>query len=148
MTLLSRTEIEGALSRLGELAQARGKSVELLMISLIEQLANAALARDALKVRRLAQDLVRSSPLSSLERPTIASPEALIVAAALVELLAFRNHVPSPSWTAIVGGMESPFHLLNAAERMPRLRAWCEAESPEPLRRRKLFAPPDYLSEV
>ena len=32
MTLLSRTEIEGALSRLGELAQARGKPVELLVV--------------------------------------------------------------------------------------------------------------------
>ncbi len=118
------------------------------MISLVEQLANAALARDALKVRSLAQDLLRSSPLSNLDRPTTSTPEALIVAAALVELLAFRNHVSSPTWTSEIGGMETPFHLLNAAERMPRLRAWCEAEAPEPLRRRKLFAPPDYLSEV
>jgi len=118
------------------------------VISLVEQLANAALARDPLKVRSLAQDLVRSSPLSSLERPANSSPEALIVAAALVELLAFRNHVPSPSWTDNVGGLETPFYLLNSADGMPRLRAWCEAESPEPLRRRKLFAPPDYLSEV
>lgn len=119
------------------------------MISLIEQLANAALARDALQVRSLAQELFRSTPLlSRLEQPTECSPETLIVAAALVELLAFRKHVAAPTWTMAIGGLDTPFHLLSAADRMPRLRAWCEAEAPEPLRRRSLFAPPDYLSEV
>jgi hypothetical protein len=119
------------------------------MNSLIEQLANAALARDRLKVRSLAQDLFRSTPLlSSLDQPATSSPEALVVAAALVELLASRKHVAAPAWATAIGGLDTPFHLLSAADRMPRLRAWCEAESPEPLRRRKLFAPPDYLSEV
>lgn len=119
------------------------------MMSLIEQLAIAALARDALQVRSFAQELFRSSPLlSKLEQPTACSPEALVVAAALVELLAFRKHVAAPTWATAIGGLDAPFHLLSAADRMPRLRAWCEAESPEPLRRRRLFAPPDYLSEV
>ena len=119
------------------------------MMSLIEKLANAALARDALQVRALAQELFRSSPLlSGLAQPATSSPEALVVAAALVELLAFRKHVAAPAWTVAIGGLDTPFHLLSAADRLPRLRAWCEAEAPEPLRRRKLFAPPDYLSEV
>jgi hypothetical protein len=119
------------------------------MTSLIEQLADAALARDAIQVRSLAQELCRSSPLlSNLDQPTTIRPESLIVAAALVELLALRKHVAAPAWALAIGGLDTPFHLLSAATRMPRLRAWCEAEAPEPLRRRKLFAPPDYLSEI
>ena len=119
------------------------------MMSLIEQLASAALERDALKVRSLTQELLRSkTSLTDLDRPTNAHPNVLAVAAGLLELLASRKHLVAPSWTAEVGAMDRPFFLLDAADRMPRLRAWCEAEAPEPLRRRGLFAPPDFLDDA
>jgi hypothetical protein len=31
---------------------------------------------------------------------------------------------------------------------MPRLRRLCESEGPEPLRRRGLFAPPEFLTHA
>ena len=119
------------------------------MTNILEELANAALARDALRLRSLVQDILRSNqPLSSWERPATSHHDTLVVAAALVELMASRRGVIAPAWTNEVGAMDTPFHLLITADRMPRLRAWCEAESPAPLRRRKLFAPPDFLDEA
>ena len=119
------------------------------MTNAIEEMANAPLSRDALKLRSLIQDILRSKlPLSSWERPATSQHDTLVVAAALVELMASRRGVIAPAWTTVVGAMETPFHLLIAADRMPRLRAWCEAESPPPLRSRKLFAPPDFLNDV
>ena len=35
-----------------------------------------------------------------------------------------------------------------AAETMPRLRRACETEGPEPLRRRRLLAPPEFLTSA
>jgi hypothetical protein len=39
-------------------------------------------------------------------------------------------------------------HLLEAATRMKRLRAHCESEAPEALRKRGLYAPADFLTFV
>jgi hypothetical protein len=36
--------------------------------------------------------------------------------------------------------------LVDAAKRLPNLRLQCERESPEPLLRRNLFAPANYLT--
>jgi hypothetical protein len=41
-----------------------------------------------------------------------------------------------------------PVYLIEAASRSPRMRARVEQESPEPLRKRNLFAPPGYLAIV
>jgi hypothetical protein len=46
---------------------------------------------------------------------------------------------------AQAGDAEAVF-LVRAAESMPRLRRLCEEQSPEPLRRRRLLAPPDFLT--
>jgi len=69
----------------------------------------------------------------------------LVAAAALIELLALRTGQPSPRWTAEVGGLPEPLFMLQAAETMPRLRKICEEESPLPLRRRGMLAPPNFL---
>jgi hypothetical protein len=45
----------------------------------------------------------------------------------------FWRLLDGPSWVA-------------AAETLPRLRRLCEEEGPEPLRRRGLLAPPDFLT--
>lgn len=113
----------------------------------VEKLATAALQRDSLRLRSLVQDLlVGDRALHTLPRPVTDDPRVLAIAAALLELLASRTDQPPPAWTAEIGALPEPFFLLDAALRMPRLRELCETESPEPLRRRRLYAPPDFLT--
>jgi hypothetical protein len=44
--------------------------------------------------------------------------------------------------------LPEPIFLLEAAARMKRLRALCETQSPEPLRKRGFYAPPNFLEFV
>lgn len=113
----------------------------------LEALAEAALQRDSLRLRSLAQDFVRDHPqFMRIPRPQTENVQLLGTAAALLELLAERTGQPAPRWTREVGAVPEPLFLLEAATRMKRLRALCEAEAPEPLRKRGLYAPPDFLS--
>jgi hypothetical protein len=50
-----------------------------------------------------------------------------------------------PAWTQQVPPLAVPFLLVKAFATLPRLRQACEEEGPEPLRRRGLLAPPDFL---
>ena len=110
-------------------------------------LASAALNRDALQLRSLVQDLVRSSQrLADLPMPNTQNSQLLAVAAGIVELLAVRTGQPAPNWTASIGAAAEPYFLVAAAERLPSLRQLCQDESPEPLKRRRLFAPPNFLT--
>jgi len=112
----------------------------------IEQLAQAALARDHLKLRSLVQDLTRSkTDFNKVTRPTTQDARLLVTTAALVELLASRNNQLPPAWTKDIGALNEPFFLLENAITMKRLRVLCEQESPEPMRRRLLYAPPHFL---
>ena len=112
----------------------------------LEQMAEAALARDSLRLRSLVQDWVRSGlPVNSFSRPDTSDTGVLAVSAALVELLALRLGQSLPAWTAEVGALAEPFFLVESAASMKRLRALCEAQSPEPLRKRRLYAPPHFL---
>lgn len=116
------------------------------MVNLVD-LATAALNRDALQLRSLVQDLMRESPnLAGLAPPPTDDVRLLAVAAAIVELLAERTSQPTPTWTNEVGAFPELFFLVAAAERLPSLRKLCEEESPEPLKRRRLLAPPNYLT--
>jgi hypothetical protein len=115
----------------------------------IEPLAEAALSRDHLKLRSLAQELVRtSSHLGLIPRPDTDDPYLLALAAGLLELLAIRTGQQAPAWTSEVGSSPEPFFLLQSAAQMKRLRELCHRESPEPLRKRSLYAPPNFLSFV
>ncbi len=112
----------------------------------IEQLAQAALARDHLKLRSLAQDLARANiNFSVLPYPTTLDSRLLAITAALIELLAFRNNQLPPTWTKEIGPLKEPFFLLASAANMKHLRALCETQSPEPMRKRLLYAPPHFL---
>ncbi len=112
----------------------------------IEQLAQAALERDHLKLRSLVQDLTRKKiTWGDLPRPSTNDLRLLIMSAALVELLALRNGQTPPEWTKDIGSLKEPFFLLESAAGMKRLRVLCETQSPEPLRKRLLFAPPHFL---
>jgi len=109
----------------------------------LEILAETALRRDSLHLRSLVHDFVRDHPqLATIPRPRTDNPQILGTAAALLELLAQRTTQPAPAWTREIGAVPEPMFLLEAASRMHRLRVLCEAESPEPLRKRGLYAPP------
>jgi hypothetical protein len=112
----------------------------------IEQLAEAALQRDTLRLRSLVQDMIRSKTnWSDLPRPTTRDARLLAVAASLAELLATRQNQPPAEWTKEIGALNEPFFLLRSAETMKRLRVLCETQSPEPMRKRRLYAPPNFL---
>ena len=112
----------------------------------IEQLAKAALMRDHLKLRSLVQDLTRSKmDFGKTARPKTNDAKLLTISAALVELLASHNKQTPPAWTKEIGPLAEPFFLLESASTMKRLRDLCERESPEPMRKRLLFAPPHFL---
>ncbi|NOT02916.1 MAG: hypothetical protein HOP29_20140 [Phycisphaerales bacterium] len=112
----------------------------------LEDIARAAIDGEALRVRSLTQDwLAETARISQAPPPSGDDSMVRVVAAALVELFALRRGEPPPEWAAGVGPLDTPLYLLRSAAVMPRLRRLCELESPEPLRRRRIYAPPDYL---
>jgi hypothetical protein len=113
----------------------------------ILDLINALLSYDALTARQWLAEAERSGftwseipPLSGLD------PTASALAAGVIELLASRAGETPPAWTAKIPPAPKRIFLVRAAETMPRLRALCEREGPEPLRRRGLLAPPEFLT--
>jgi hypothetical protein len=83
---------------------------------------------------------------SRIVEPSDLDAVGLAVAAAIVEMMADRHGFERPSWTSAVPPVSHPVFLVRAAESLPRLRRLCEIEGPEPLRRRGLLAPPDFLT--
>jgi len=113
----------------------------------LEQIAETALAGEALRLRSLVQDwLVQNPRINNSKPPESNDPDIWAAAAGLVELLALRAGQSPPAWTAKVGAMRKPVYLVKSAGTMPRLRRECEIESPLPLRRRGLYAPAQFLS--
>lgn len=112
----------------------------------IEQLAEAALQGDGLAVRSLVQDFFRENPhLASISQPKVDDIRLLAASASLLELFASRLGQDAPEWTKSIDPLPEPIFLLKAATTMKRLRKLCETESPEPLRKRGFYAPPNYL---
>ena len=115
--------------------------------NLTQAIAQAALKRESLRLRlrELVLELLRFHLDLSLIAPLEnASAQERAVLAGILELLALRHGMVAPSWTVKAINLE-PFFLLASAEVMPRLRALCESESPEPLRKRHLYAPANFL---
>jgi hypothetical protein len=112
----------------------------------LEEIARAALDGDPLLLRSLVQDwCVAGLRLAEVARPATHDPTVLAVSAALAELFALRTAQSAPAWTSVVPGLPEPRFLVRSAASMKRLRQMCEDESPWPLKRRNLFAPPNYL---
>jgi hypothetical protein len=112
----------------------------------LEQLAQAALNRDNLMLRSLVQDWLRDNPrLSEVSRPRTGDSRVLAAAASLIELFAQRARQNPPAWVKEVGPLSEPVFLLESAASMKRLRVLCETQAPEPLRKRRLYAPPNFL---
>lgn len=113
----------------------------------VEAIARAVVAGDALAARSLAQDWLAADPRLSDEPPP-SSPDARVraVSAALAELFADRLGQAAPAWAAGIGPLDEPFYLLASARTMLRSRRLCEEQTPPALRRRRLYAPGNYLT--
>lgn len=115
----------------------------------LEQIAAQILAKNPLEVRSLVQDyLRRASPLWLERAPTSDDQQIQAVTAAIAELIAARTSQEAPAWASQIGRLPAPVYLVEAATRSPRMRARIEQESPEPLRKRNVFAPASYLEMV
>ena len=113
----------------------------------LHDLVRVLLQRDALAARQWVADAARESILwSDVPLPVGFSQLELAVAAGVVELLASRADQRPPPWTTTIDEAPHPVYLVRAAETMPRLRRACETEGPEPLRRRQIYAPPEFLT--
>ena len=113
----------------------------------LRDLVLSLISMDALAARQWVAD----AESASLQWSDISAPEgfdqtAMAIAAGIVEMLAQRAGQLPPKWTASVPPAPRHFFLVRAANEMPRLRRLCEENGPEPLRRRKIFAPPDFLT--
>ena len=115
----------------------------------IDDLAEAALSGDALRLRSLAQDwLGENRSIESSRPPESNDPTLRAIAAGLVEMFAERRGERPPAWSEGIAAAPERVYLVKAARTMSRLRRICETESPRALRRRNLLAPPTFLEFV
>jgi hypothetical protein len=115
----------------------------------IEKVAQYALFSDDIKLSLLVEAFLAQNPnLASVPKPLTDNLRVLAVAAGLIELFALRAGQPAPEWTRAVGAIPTPFFLRSSAAKWPRLRQLCLDESPEPLRKRNLYATADFLQVV
>ena len=112
----------------------------------LRNLVNAILVGDLLTARQWVADARRERlNWGTLPSPTGFSDREMTVAAGLVELFAQRAGETPPSWTETVGAERQPVMLDPGLDRMPRSFARAKVSGPEPLRKRNLFALPDFL---
>lgn len=113
----------------------------------IDELAEVAVSGDALRLRSIAQDWLRDNDhFGDISRPKTTDPTRLAVAAGLVEMFAERAGQTAPNWTDDVPSAPAALFLLREAGTMKRLRKLCEEQAPLPLRRRRIYAPPTFLT--
>ena len=113
----------------------------------LRDLVRALLSFNALAARQWVADSLREGIVwASIPAPTDLDPVGLGVAAGVAELLAARAGQAPPPWASAVEAIPTPVCLVKAARTMPRLRQLCEQEGPEPLRRRGILAPPEFLT--
>lgn len=112
----------------------------------LRDLVDAVLRGDLLTARQWVADAQREHlNWESLGYPPDLDGREMTVAAGLVELLASRVGEKPPRWTMTVGAEREPLVLDPGLEDMPRSFAQAKASGPEPLRKRNLFALPDFL---
>jgi len=111
------------------------------------ELVNALISGDALAARAwVAESARRGIQWSLIPQPSHLDSVEMAIAAGVVELLAARQKQSPPAWTSHVTASPRDVFLVRSAEAMPRLRQMCIEQGPEPLRRRHVFAPPDFLT--
>jgi hypothetical protein len=103
-----------------------------------------AVLRDDLTARQVVKDARRAGyAWSKATAPDFRWPRCRAVYAAVVELLALRAGENPPAWTKTVGAAPAPVFLMGKDSKTFR-RFWQEC-APEPLRKRNVFASPEYL---
>jgi hypothetical protein len=113
----------------------------------LRDLIEALVRRDALAARQWVADATRAGwDWTAVAEPRGLDQLGLAVAAAVVEMMAERQQGRAPSWTTAVPPAPQRVFLVQAAESLTRLRRLCEEEGPEPLRRRRILAPPGFLT--
>lgn len=113
----------------------------------LRDLVSALLRYDTLSARQWVADAARGGfDWTRVPEPVGLDAVGLATAAGTVELMVSRLNQVAPSWTADVPAAPQRRYLVQAAESLPRLRRLCEEEGPEPLRRRGLLAPPEFLT--
>lgn len=116
---------------------------------MLQSMAEALLNRDALQLRLLVQAWMRNPPrFDTIPCPQTDDVQILAAAAGLVELLALRLNQEPPKWTSAVAPLPTPFFVMRRAERPGFTRDLSVSEAPEPLKRRNIFAPPNFLQMV
>jgi hypothetical protein len=112
----------------------------------LRDLVRAILAGDLLTARQWVADAHRAHiQWDEMGRPSGLDDREMTVAAGLAELLAAREGTSPPRWATLVGPQQEPLFLDPGLEDMPRTLAHAKSDGPEPLRRRNLFAPADFL---
>jgi hypothetical protein len=116
-------------------------------MEIVNQIIDAALAQEALRLRELIQQFGRMKP-DFAELPPVASddPVRFALGAAIIELLAEQANQEPPLWTATAPSLAEPMFLLKSVTKMKHLRQLCLEQSPPPLKKRGFYAPPNYLS--
>jgi hypothetical protein len=112
----------------------------------LRDLVRAIIEGDLLTARQWVADAYRTRlRWEHCKRPSDLDDQELAIAAGLAELLAQRVGAQPPSWTASVGPRNEPLLLDPGIEKMPRTLARARSHAPESLRKRNLFATPDFL---
>lgn len=114
--------------------------------TLLERLATASLRRADVERRALWMELSEEAEAHLLARPSVADNRVVALAAAYAELLAERQRCSPPTWVHDVSAVSEGVYLVERSSEagLARMRA----QSPEPLRRRNLFAPASYVQLV
>ena len=112
----------------------------------LSDLTKALLEYDTLSARQWVADAAREHVKWSSVLPPQLDATGMAVAAGVAELLAERDGQSPPPWTAAIKAAPQPLFLVHEALRMPGLRRLCQEEGPEPLRRRSIYAPPEFLT--
>lgn len=113
----------------------------------LRDLVKAVLGYDTLSARQWLADAERAGfRWADVPAPKGLDPTASALAAGITELMASRLGQVPPAWTSKVPAAPERIFLVRAAASMRRLRETCEREGPEPLRRRGLLAPPEFLT--
>jgi hypothetical protein len=113
----------------------------------INDLVDALLHQDLLAARQWVKDARRAGLcFAALPAPAASDPVRAAAAAGLAELLAARNGERAPAWTQSIGAAPEDLWLDAGLRDIPSLRERAVAFAPEPLRRRRIFALPDFLA--
>jgi hypothetical protein len=112
----------------------------------LPDLVRAVLSGNLLAARQWVADARRAQlQWPACTRPLGLDNREMTVAAALAELLATRAGLAAPSWTAAIGANNEPLFLDPGIQSMPRSLERSRTDAPEALRKRNLFALPDFL---